>query len=98
MNEANDIKDVCDKLNTGYNTIRKNRNFVNFASEADEAKYTVDNPVTEVKRTISVFDVWTDFLKGEYKGYGFTFWIIISILVDVAAFIFFDIAFKEREY
>ena len=98
LNEANDIKDVCDKLNTGYNTIKKNRNFVNFASELDEAKYTTDNPVTEVKRTISVFDVWTDFLKGEYKGHGFTFWIIISILVDVAAFIFFDIAFKEREY
>lgn len=98
LNEANDIKDVCDKLNTGYNTVKKNRNFVNFASEYDEAKYTADNPVTEVKRTISVFDVWTDFLKGEYKGYGFTFWIIISILVDVAAFIFFDIAFKEREY
>lgn len=98
LNEANDIKDVCDKLNTGYNTIKKNRNFVNFNSELDEAKYTADNPVTEVKRTISVFDVWTDFLKGEYSGYGFTFWIIISVLVDVAAFIFFDIAFKEREY
>lgn len=46
---------------------------MNFASELDEAKYTTDNPVTEVKRTISVFDVWTDFLKGEYKGHGFTF-------------------------
>lgn len=98
LNEANDIKDVCDKLNTGYNTVKKNRNFVNFASELDEAKFTADNPVTEVKRIISVFDVWTDFLKGKYKGYGFTFWIIISILVDVAAFIFFDITFKEKEY
>lgn len=98
LNEANDIKDVCNKLNTGYNTVRKNRDFVNFASELEKTKYTTDNPVTEVKRTISVFDVWTDFLKGEYSGHGFIFWIIISILVDVAAFIFFDIAFKEREY
>lgn len=23
LNEANDIKDVCDKLNTGYNTIKR---------------------------------------------------------------------------
>ena len=46
---------------------------------------------------ISVFDVWKDFLNGEYKGHGFLFWIIISILVDIAAFIFFDIAFKKRD-
>ena len=79
LNEANDIKDVCDKLNTGYNTIKKNRNFVNFASELDKAKYTTDNPVTEVKRTISVYAVRTDFLKGEYKRHCFSIWIIITI-------------------
>ena len=59
--------------------------------------YTADNPVTKVKRMISVFDVWEDFLNGQYAGHGFTFWIVISILVDVAAFIFFDVAFKKRE-
>ena len=47
---------------------------------------------------ISVFDVWEDFFAGEYAGNGFAFWIIISILVDIAAFIFFDLAFKKREY
>ena len=46
---------------------------------------------------ISVIDVWGDYLTGAYAGYGFVFWIIISILVDVAAFIFFDLAFKKRE-
>lgn len=89
---------VCVKLNEGYNTIKKNRDFVNFSSKNDEAIYTADNPVTKVKRMISVFDVWEDFLNGEYAGHGFAFWIIISILVDVAAFIFFDIAFKKRDY
>ncbi|TGY63859.1 hypothetical protein [Parabacteroides distasonis] len=98
LNDAKDITDVCDKLNVGYNTVKKNQNFVNFASENDKAKYTADNPITEVKRITSVFDVWIDYLKGNYNGYGFTFWIIISILVDIAAFIFFDIAFKESEY
>lgn len=89
---------VCDKLNEGYNTIKKNRDFVNFSSKTDEANYVTDNPVTKVKRMISVFDVWEDFLNGEYAGHGFAFWIIISILVDIAAFIFFDLAFKKREY
>lgn len=97
LNDADDIKDVCDKLNTGYNTIKKNRDFVNFSSKSDEANYTADNPVTKVKRMVDVFKVWEDFMKGEYAGHGFTFWIIISILVDVAAFIFFDLAFRKRE-
>ena len=30
LNDADDIKDVCDKLNQGYNTIKKNKDFVNF--------------------------------------------------------------------
>ncbi len=88
---------VCDKLNEGYNIIKKNKDFVNFSSESDEAKYTADNPITKVKRMISVFDVWKDFLSGEYAGHGFGFWLIISILVDIAAFIFFDLAFRKKE-
>ncbi len=97
LNNAEDIEDVCDKLNTAYNTVKKNSDFVNFSSKTDEANYTADNPVTKVKRMISVFDVWEDFMAGEYAGHGFAFWIIISILVDIAAFIFFDLAFKKRE-
>ena len=88
---------VCDKLTEGYNTIKKNRDFVNFSSKTDEANYTADNPVTKVKRMISVFDVWKDFLNGEFAGHGFAFWIIISILVDIAAFIFFDLAFRKTD-
>ena len=89
---------VCDKLNEGYNTIKKNRDFVIFSNKKEEAIYTADNPITKVKRMVSVFDVWEDFIKGEYAGHGFAFWIIISILVDIAAFVFFDLAFKKNEY
>lgn len=89
---------VCDKINEGYNVIKKNKEFVNFASKAEEDIYTADNPVTKVKRMVSVFDVWKDFIKGEYTGYGFIFWIIIAILVDIAAFIFFDLAFRKTDY
>jgi hypothetical protein len=88
---------VCDKLTEGYTTIKKNRDFVNFGSKTDEAVYLAENPVTKVKRLMSVFDVWADFVGGKYAGHGFFFWILISILVDIAAFIFFDLAFRKKD-
>lgn len=98
LNDADDIVDVCEKLNTAYNTVKKNKDFVTFLSDNDKVQYTADAPVTKVKRMISVFDVWEDFIGGEYAGHGFLFWIIISILVDVAAFIFFDLAFRKQDF
>lgn len=99
LNESYDINNyVCDKLNNGYNLIKQNKDFVSFSSPEDEAIYTAQNPVTKVKRMISVVDVWKDFINGEYAGRGFIFWVFISILVDVAAFIFFDIAFKKTDF
>lgn len=95
--DAIDIQTVCDNLNQGYGTIRNYSQFVSFKNENDEIAYTAPNSITKVKRMISVFDVWKDFINGEYAGRGFIFWVIISILVDIAAFIFFDIAFKKRE-
>lgn len=89
---------VCDRLNEAYIVIKNNKNFVNFDSEVSKATYTAENPITKVKRMVSVFDVWKDFIHKEYAGYGFLFWIIISILVDVAAFIFFDLAFRKTEF
>ena len=98
LNKAKDISGVCDTLNQAYNTVKKNSEFIDFASKADKDVYTADNPLTRVKRMLSVFDVWKDFLAGKYDGQGFLFWIFISILVDVAAFIFFDLAFKKTDY
>ena len=98
LNNAEDIQTVCDNLNQGYGTIRNYSQFVVFKNENDGFAYTAPNSVTKVKQMISVFDVWKDFIGGEYAGRGFIFWVIISILVDIAAFIFFDIAFKKREY
>lgn len=88
---------VCDRLNFAYNVVKKNNSFVNFSSKADEDTYTANSPITKVKQMISVFDVWKDFLKEEYTGHGFAFWIIISVLVDIAAFVFFDLAFRKQE-
>ncbi len=58
---------------------------------------TVYAGVSKTERMRSVIDVWKDFFAGKYAGRGFVFWIIIAALVDIAGFIFFDIAFAKRE-
>lgn len=96
LTDANDVKNVCDQLNRGYSAIKTYQDFVDFKTEGDKETYTCDNPETKVKRLLSVYDVWVDFLTGKAGGLSFLFWILISVLVDIAAFIFFDIAFKKR--
>lgn len=54
LNNAEDIKSVCDKLNEGYATIRTYKQFVDFKDETDQAAYTAPNAVTKVKRMLSV--------------------------------------------
>lgn len=97
LTDADDVKTVCDKLNHGYSTIKTYQQFVDFKNDPDKENYTSANPKTKVARLLSVYDVWVDFLTGKQGGLAFVFWIIISILVDVAAFIFFSIAFKKRD-
>ena len=97
VNSAEDIRTIDQKLTEAYATIKTYKTHVAFQSPEEEETYTAENQVTKVKQMLSVIDVWRDFINGKYAGQGFFFWIIISILVDIAAFIFFDIAFKERE-
>ena len=84
-------------LQKGYTTIKNYADYVTFKSDSDKELYTADNLVTKTTKLLSVIDVWKDFIAGKHAGRGFVFWIVISILVDIAAFIFFDIAFKKRE-
>lgn len=98
VNDAEDVKMVCDKINQGYNTIKMYSQFVDFKNAGDKAAYTANNPQTNVSRLLSVYDVWIDFLAGKQGGLSFVFWILISILIDLAAFIFFDMAFKKTDY
>lgn len=92
INTANTI------LKGAYSTVKNHQDMVVFKSDADKEVYTAENQVTRTTRLLSVIDTWIDYVNGKYDGRGFIFWIIISILVDVAAFIFFDIAFKKSEY
>ena len=96
LNDVRFAHDLDNRLIKGYSVIKTYSNFVSFQNEADKERYTVENPVTKVKGLMSVFGVWKGVLSGTYKGHGFIFWILISILVDIAAFIFFNIAFKKE--
>ncbi len=97
LNDIAFAHELDNRLLTGYATIKTYKNFVSFDPKSDEERYTAQHPITRIKRLMSVFDVWKDTLNGVYKGHGFIFWILISILVDIAAFIFFDLAFKKEE-
>lgn len=92
----NEIRQCEKELRDGYNIISSNRTFVKFDKTTDDEQvYTNDNGETRTKRMASVIDVFfVDFLGGKLPG---TFWyfVILSILVDIAAFIFFDIALMK---
>lgn len=54
--------------------------------------------VTKTARLHSVIDVWKDYFAGVWDGRGFSFWILIAVLVDLAGFFFYNLAFKKNEY
>ena len=83
-------------LLSGYTCVKNNQKFVNFTGDVDRQLYTAENLETNTKRMLSVIDVWGDFLAGKYPA-SFLFYVLLSILVDVAAFIFFDLAFKKTD-
>lgn len=96
LNNADDINEVNNRLAKSYATIKTYSQHIAF-KDNDKKLYTAENQVTKVKKLLSVVDVWADFFRGSYAGHGFIFWVLISILVDIAAFIFFDLAFKKDE-
>ena len=97
LNEPMDVKNVCDQLDRGYSTIKTYRDHVIFRDEIEKQRYTSPTPQTEVRRLLNVYDVWQDFLNGEYPG-SFWFWILVSILVDLLAFVFFVLGTKKEDF
>ena len=83
-------------LQNGYKTIQDYRHWVSFSSPEDRALYSAEKLVTKTDRMIDVFTVWKEFLQGKFKGHGLWYWVVIAILLDVAAFIFFDFTFAKR--
>lgn len=81
-------------LASGYSTIKNGGKFVVFRNDKDKELYTAENLETRTKQLFSVIDVWMDFFRGKYPM-TFLFYILISILVDLGAFLFFDLAFRK---
>lgn len=98
LSEA-EIKQCEKELKDGYNIISTNKVFVDFDKNSDdEVVYTKENVETRTKRMASVIDVFfVDFLSGKYPA-SFWYYVILSILVDIAAFIFFSAVFKNNNY
>jgi hypothetical protein len=50
------------------------------------------------KRLTNVIKVWSDYFHGRYKNTDYTlwYWILLAVIVDVAAFAFFAIAFRKE--
>lgn len=96
LSEA-EIKQCEKELSDGYNIIAANKQFVEFDESTDDKEvYTKENGETRTKRMASVISVFfVDFLSGKYPA-SFWYYVLLSILVDIAAFIFFDIAFNRR--
>lgn len=100
MSEVGDInEDIIKQTNSvlvnGYTCVKNNQKYVKFTNDSDKQLYTAANIETRTKRMLSVIDVWVDFFHGKYPlvylGY-----VLLSILVDVAAFMFFNFAFKKN--
>lgn len=62
--------------------------------------YEKDPNVYRSDRLLKVTKVWGDYFKGEFKDtdYTFWYWILLSVIIDIAAFAFFDIAFKRDDF
>lgn len=106
LNDLNEMTDlempVIDEatraLEGAYPFIKSNLSPIKYETPADKEKYTREMIISDTKAMRSVPDVWNDFLTTEkYKGHGFLWWVLIALLVDLSAFIFFDIAQKKNE-
>lgn len=62
--------------------------------------YEQDTRIYRSDRLVKVTKVWGDYFKGEFnnKDYTLWYWILLAVIVDIAAFAFFYIAFKKEDY
>lgn len=95
LENSKHMEGVCEELAKAYSVVGKNKDFVTFSSQADERDYTAKAPLAKAKALLSVYDVWKDFLHGNYDGRSFGFYILLSILVDVGAMVFFWLFIKK---
>lgn len=62
--------------------------------------YHTNDEIYRSDRLIKVTKVWEDYFNHKFKNTDYTlwYWILLSIIVDLAAFAFFDIATRKDEF
>ena len=89
------IKAASNDLIKSYSYIKRNEQYLEFHSDEDKARYTAENLHTDAENLLNVEEVVRDYAKTDkYKG--MSYWILIAILVDIAGFVFFNIAFSKK--
>lgn len=95
--DNNLIEAATKDLSNGYAFINQNSQYIAF-KEGDKERYTRLGAIPEAKEMLSVPDVWKDFLfTHKYDGHGFIWWVFIALLVDLAGFIFCNMAFSKEQ-
>mgnify|MGYP006872988158 CR=1 FL=1 len=62
--------------------------------------YHPNDKIYHSERLTKVTKVWGDYLKGKFSNTNYTlwYWILLAVIVDIAAFAFYGIAFKKDDY
>ncbi|MBP3213338.1 MAG: hypothetical protein J6M19_00640 [Bacteroidaceae bacterium] len=88
------IEAAVGDLKNSYSYIKTNSQYIEF-KDGDKERYTRDGAIPEAQTMLSVPDVWRDYLTTDkYSGHGFIWWVLLSLLVDLAAFIFANKSFN----
>lgn len=104
-----DINNCLKRIGTIKKGIDKNTinysEMVNETSDVLEIAYPLlseygkghefNNKVSKTSQLKKVYEVFISWFNGDLKGQGFAIWFVISILIDLAGFLFATIAFRN---
>ena len=75
-------------LKSAYSHINAGQKYVKFDNEKDKKRYTVGNDENKVSRFMNPYSVLYDFATGKIPV-TFIFWLILSLVIDLAGFFFY---------
>jgi len=82
-------------LKVAYANIKNSSKFVKFNNKDEEKLYTAANIETKTTRFLNPYSVTHDFFTGKIP-FTFTFWLLLSILIDISGFFFYYQATKRH--
>lgn len=91
------LKRADQEVFKGYGVIRKYMDYLDIPGDA-KIRYSAEEPLTRYAELTSIKRVWGDIFGGRFSGKDFLYCLMIALLIDVAAFLFFDIAFKKSSF